>query len=78
MKILCLIDNLGSGGAQRQLVNIALLFQQYGHEVRFVTYGNADFFKSILDASRISVDCIIDSGKISRILKHSKKIREGD
>ncbi|MPM51001.1 Glycosyltransferase Gtf1 [bioreactor metagenome] len=54
------------------------MFQQYGHEVRFVTYGNADFFKSILDASRISVDCIIDSGKISRILKIRKKIREGD
>lgn len=27
MKILCVIDSLGSGGAQRQLVNLALAFK---------------------------------------------------
>jgi len=78
MKILCFIDNLGSGGAQRQLVNLALMFKEYGHEVRFLTYGKADFFKGALDISNIQVDCIIDTGIIDRILKVRKNIRAGD
>ena len=35
MNILCVIDILGSGGAQRQLVNIAIGFKERGHTVSF-------------------------------------------
>lgn len=38
MKILCVIDCLGSGGAQRQLVNLATAFKEKGHEVSFLVY----------------------------------------
>ena len=43
MKILCLIDDLGSGGAQRQLVNLSKGFVSRGHEVSFLVYHPADF-----------------------------------
>lgn len=38
-KILCIINNLGSGGAQRQLVNLAVGFRQKGYDVDFLIYA---------------------------------------
>ena len=45
MKILCFIDNLGSGGAQRRFTNLAVLFRKAGHQISFLTYSEGDFFK---------------------------------
>jgi glycosyltransferase involved in cell wall biosynthesis len=78
MKILCFLDNLGSGGAQRQMVNLAILFQERGHEVRFITYNKGDFFKHDLDKADIIVDCIEANQPIARILKTRKYIRSGN
>ena len=36
MKILCVIDSLGSGGAQRQMVNLPLVWQR--HHVELFIY----------------------------------------
>ena len=44
MRLLFFIDNLGSGGAQRQMVALGILFRQSGHEVSFLTYHPANFF----------------------------------
>lgn len=78
MRILFFIDNLGSGGAQRQMVNLALLFQERGHHVRFITYNQGDFFKPALDEAGIIVDCIESNKPIHRILKIRKYIRSGN
>jgi glycosyltransferase involved in cell wall biosynthesis len=77
MKILFFIDNLGSGGAQRQIVNLAILFQECGHHVSFLTYGKSDFFLSALEKAQISVDRINSIGPIDRIVKVRKYIRTG-
>lgn len=77
MKILFFIDNLGSGGAQRQIVNLAILFQEHGHHINFLTYGKSDFFLNTLEKAQITVDCINSSGPIDRILKVRKYIRTG-
>jgi len=77
MKILFFIDNLGSGGAQRQIVNLAILFQERGHHVSFLTYGKSDFFLHTLEKAQITVDCINSSGPIDRIVKVRKYIRTG-
>ena len=77
MKILFFIDNLGSGGAQRQIVNLAILFQERGHQVSFLTYGKPDFFLNTLIKAQINVDCIISSGPIDRMIKVRKYIRTG-
>jgi len=55
MKLLCVIDNFGSGGAQRQLVNIACSLKSRGHCVEFFTYYPHDHFSAKLDEAGIPV-----------------------
>lgn len=51
MKILLLIDSLGAGGAQRQLVGLAVMLKQRGHNVIVVTYHDNQFYAdTILNA----------------------------
>lgn len=58
MKLVLFTDNLGSGGAQRQLCLLALEFQRLGHSVSVLTYNagtsdDADFFGPWLDSKGI-------------------------
>ena len=56
MKILCVIDSLGSGGAQRQMVNLACGLKERGHDVEvFVYFPQYSFFRSEIEAARIPV-----------------------
>ncbi len=65
MKILCVIDSLGSGGAQRQLVNLACGLKERGHSVEaFVYYPRQDFFIDELKRSRIPVHSIEKRGRL--------------
>lgn len=53
-KVLCLIDGLGSGGAQRQLVGLANLLKGKGYDVLFAWYHKSDFYKNFLDENRVN------------------------
>lgn len=75
MKILCVIDSLGSGGAQRQLVELALGFKEKGHEVAFLTYHPLNFFKPVLDEAQIPVTIIEEANYLKRLLKMRRFIR---
>lgn len=77
MKILCVIDYLGSGGAQRQLVELAFGFKNKGHEVFFLTYHQNTFYNSILEKSKIPVTCINESNYLKRFMKMRCFIRQG-
>lgn len=77
MRILCFIDNLGSGGAQRQLVNLALGFQNKGHEVSFLVYHQADFYLPLLQEYNIHVTLINPNSYIKRIWQCRRFIRRG-
>lgn len=44
MKTLCLIDSLGPGGAQRQLVGLATLLKERGYDVTVATYHDNRFY----------------------------------
>lgn len=52
MKVLLLIDSLGAGGAQRQLVGLAVMLKQRGYDVTVATYHDNRFY----------VDTILDEG----------------
>lgn len=52
-KILCFIDNLGAGGAQRQIVYLACLLKRKGYAVKIITYQEASFYSQILDEQGI-------------------------
>lgn len=56
MKILCIIDHFGSGGAQRQMVNLARGLKQHGHEVEFFIYfPQYSFFRKQIEECGIPI-----------------------
>lgn len=56
MKILCVIDSLGSGGAQRQMVNLACGLKAKGHDVEmFIYFPDLRFFRKQIDDAVIPV-----------------------
>src|SRR5699024_7191018 len=75
MKILCFIDSLGPGGAQRQLVQLAKGFKERGCEVSFLTYHEINFFKPELNKIGIPVQTIVEPNYFKRIIKIRKAIR---
>lgn len=75
-KVLCLIDNLGSGGAQRQLVNLAILLKQAGYAVNFAVYRENDFYQSLLDAENIPVHKVMEKNPLKLILKMRSYIKK--
>lgn len=77
-KILCVIDSLGSGGAQRQLVTLAKLLKQRGYEIRFLTYHPSDFFLRDLSDSGIQTEILNVASYWKRIVKIRKYIRRGE
>lgn len=78
MKILCVIDSLGSGGAQRQLVELAKGFHEHGHQVSFLTYHNLDFFNKELIRYNIDIHCIEETSYLKRLWKMRIFIRNGN
>jgi glycosyltransferase involved in cell wall biosynthesis len=78
MKILCVIDSLGSGGAQRQLVGLAKGFKGMGHDVSFLVYHDEDFFKYELNNAKIDIRFIPESNYFKRIIKMRSFIRSGN
>jgi glycosyltransferase involved in cell wall biosynthesis len=77
MKILCVIDSLGSGGAQRQLVNLAIKFKEKGHDVCFLVYHNDPFYCNALSEQGIPVIEVLEGNYFKRLLKIRKTIRKG-
>ena len=55
MKILIVIDSLGSGGAQRVQISLALALVERGHKVEFFTYKKEDFFKPVIESNNIKI-----------------------
>ena len=52
-KIICFTDNLGSGGAQRQLVGLACMLKSRGYDVSVLLYYDTPFYKSQLDEAGV-------------------------
>lgn len=47
-KILCLIESLGSGGAERQLTGLAAMLKERGYEIEVIYYIKKDFYLPFL------------------------------
>jgi len=77
-KIILFIDNLGSGGAQRQIVNLAVLFQQYGYDVSLLVYQNMPFYQHYLDEQKIPVVVIESRNYVERLLAVRRYLRRSD
>ena len=76
MKVVFLIDSLGSGGAQRQMTNVACLMKKRGIDVSFVVYADADFFLPALQQAEIPVQKVQAGSYVQRILQVRKALRK--
>lgn len=72
MKILCVIDHFGSGGAQRQMVNLGLGLKARGHEVEFFNYfPKHAFFRPAVEAAGIRIHDVPKGGGFSLAVLHT-------
>jgi glycosyltransferase involved in cell wall biosynthesis len=78
LKILCVTNGLGPGGAQRQLVELAIGFKERGHDVSFLTYYYSPFFNPVLEEAGIAVMCIDEPNYFKRLFKMRRIIRSGN
>jgi len=78
MRILCVIESLGQGGAQRQLIGLALGFKEKGHEVSFLTYVSNTFFNQILENAGIPITCLEEPNYLKRLIRMRFFIRKGN
>jgi glycosyltransferase involved in cell wall biosynthesis len=74
MKLVCVIDNLGSGGAQRQLTTLGVLLKKLGHSVAFITYHRDDFFLPVLERVGIENISLVDKTHLQRPLAIRKAL----
>lgn len=78
MRILCVIDDLGAGGAQRQLVQLAFFLQSKGNSVEFLTYHPNNFYAETLQEKGISFTCLKSNSTWQRLWKFRSFIRKGN
>lgn len=75
-RILCFIDSLASGGAQRQLVGLAALLQKNGYEVKVITYHDLPFYLPFLEENHIDYELVSCKKELfSRLTKVNKSIK---
>lgn len=74
-KIILFIDNLGSGGAQRQIVNLAILLKKRGYDISVLIYADQPFYKGLLDEQGIPIHLVSAKGYLKRIIKIRKYLR---
>lgn len=75
MRLTCLIDSLGSGGAQRQLCTLAVLLKRRGWDVSMVTYHAFDFFLPMLAQEGIPAVCLEAASLPRKILRLRQWLR---
>ncbi|MBR2022006.1 MAG: glycosyltransferase family 1 protein, partial [Clostridia bacterium] len=67
-KVILFTDNLGSGGAQRQVTNVAVLLKKAGYDVSVLVYQDIPFYKPLLDENDVPVVFVESKGTASRML----------
>lgn len=62
-RIICLIESLGSGGAERQLTGLAVMLKQQGYEVEVWYYVNQDFYLPYLQENNVTGRFLPDANR---------------
>jgi glycosyltransferase involved in cell wall biosynthesis len=76
-KIICLIESLGSGGAERQLSGLAVLLKEQGYDVEVWTYYPNDFYLPTLKDANVTYRYIANAqNKIKRIHILRKELKK--
>lgn len=70
MKKILFLGGLNPGGAEHQMVVLAMLLKKEGYDVTYLCSDSADFYQKILEESNVQIIKIKDS-KIASVLKMS-------
>jgi glycosyltransferase involved in cell wall biosynthesis len=62
-KILCLIDSLGSGGAERQMVGLASVLN-HDYDLRLIAYWNINFWEDFLNDNQVAFCNFTDANNV--------------
>ncbi|MFO7851428.1 MAG: glycosyltransferase [Bacteroidota bacterium] len=73
-----MIDDLGSGGAQRQMVNLALALAERGNNITFAVYMEKEYYEEILRNNNIEVVKLIVKKPVKRIFAFRRYIRNNN
>ena len=76
MKICCIIDSLGSGGAQRQMTWLVRALVSRGHEIQLLTYYDYDHFLPLIREVGVEPESIATASSFGRFWAARKKVRE--
>lgn len=75
--VLCVIESLGSGGAERQLCGLAVLLKSKGYDVCLKYYVKTEFYKPLLDNEGVDNHFVpelrnkwLRSYRLARIIKN--------
>lgn len=75
-RILCFIDSLVAGGAQRQLVGLAALLQKNGYKVKVITYYDLPFYLPFLKEHQVDYELVSCKKQLlSRLTNINKSIK---
>ena len=79
MKIICLIDGLSYGGAERQLIGLAYVLKKKGYEVELCSYLKRDFYSGLIKSYNLHAVCLgVKGGKFSKFLAVRNHIKKGN
>ena len=77
MKILCLSQSIGPGGAERQLTGLAVMLKNLGYEVIVITYSKNEFYIPLLVENGVEYKCIDKAlSKIRRLPELFKTLKK--
>ena len=77
MKILLLTESLGSGGAERQLVGLAVFLKMYGYSVKVISYLENKFYESFIHQGGVEYEfCPLLLPKLTRVFRLREKLKE--
>ncbi len=67
-RILCMLENLGQGGAERQMIGLCCMLKDKGYPVKLITYHNDSFYKHFLDENGVESEFVAQAhNKVRRI-----------
>ncbi len=78
-KIICLIESLGSGGAERQMSGLAVLLKKQGYDVEVWTYYPNDFYLPTLQSANVTYRYIAEAqNKKSRVKVLRRELKKAN
>jgi len=79
MKLLCVIDNLGTGGAQRQITNLAVGLHRRGHDVSLFCYTPGAHLAPNLENEGLRVHVELKRSRFSTdVIRGLKRFIDGE